>query len=192
MWVVWIVSALSIGLVAVSVLLLRDDWRTAQGGWKLLAGSGIPLALGGLGFILRFWEPLPGPFRANDLYPLGPYLNAWAVSFGFMWMAFGLAFYASALRAPAAGKTCLILFATWVLAWIPHGIIGIGFAVAGENAESVQLYQDWAAEWLGLAILAASALVLLSHFILGLIGFAVTGRSLWHQRIPSVNSAPDG
>jgi len=188
MLVVWIVSALSIGLVAVGVLLLRDDWRTAQRGWKVLAGSGIPLALGGLGFILRFWEPLRGPFRANDLYPLGPYLNTWAVSFGFMWMAFGLAFYAFALRAPSAGKTWLVLFASWVLAWIPHGIIGIGFAVAGENAESVQFYQDWAAEWQGLAILAASALVLLSHFVLVLMGFAVTGVTLWRERTPSGSS----
>jgi len=188
MWVVWIVSALSIGLGAVIVQLLRDDWRAAQFGWKLLAVSGIPLALGGLGFILRFWEPSPGPFLANDLYPLGPYLNTWAVSFGFMWMAFGLIFYAFSLRAPAAGKTWLVLFATWVLAWIPHGIIGIGFAFAGENAESVRIYQDWAAKWLGLAILTASALVLLSHFILVLAGFTVTGKSLWQDRTPSGSS----
>lgn len=182
MWVVWTVSGFSAGLVAVCVQLLRDEWRSAQRGWKLLAGSGLLLTLGGLGFVLRFWEPLPGPFRANELYPLGPYLNTWAVSFGFMWLAFGLAFYAFALRAPSTGKTWFALLVTWVLAWIPHGIIGIGFATAGENTESVRLYQDWASQWSGLVILSASALVLLSHFVLAVVGFTVTGRSLQRER----------
>ena len=188
MWVIWTVSGVSTGLVAACVLLLRGDWGAAGRGWKLLAASGIPLALGGLGFILRFWEPLPGPFRANELYPLGPYVNAWAVSFGFMWLAFGLAFYAFALRAPQTGRTWVTLLAVWVLAWIPHGIIGVGFVIAGDNSESLQLYGDWASQWPGLIAIATSALVLIGHFTLSFLGFGITGRALLRHRRPGVSS----
>jgi hypothetical protein len=182
MWVVWGVTALSAGLIATCVLLLRGEWRQAERGWKLLASSGLPLALAGLVFIVRFWEPFPGPFVANEVYPLGPYLNAWAVSFGFMWLAFGLAFFALALRPRPRGRTWVTLLVAWTLAWIPHGIIGIGFATAGENAESLDLYQDWASQWRGLAVLLSSALALLSHFVLSLVGFGITGIWLLRHR----------
>jgi len=188
MWVVWTVSAVLAGLGVYCVLLLREDWDSAQRGWKLLASSGVPLALLGFGFILRFWEPESGPFRANELYPLGPYLNAWAVSFGFMWVAFGLAFFALALRASPTGRTWFLLLVTWAIAWIPHGIIGIGFAMAGENSESLELYRDWASRWPGLFALGASALVLVGHFVLSLLGFANTGRSLLRQRAKGVST----
>ena len=188
MWVVWTVSVILAGLAGFCVFLLREDWGAAQPGWKLLASSGVPLALGGCGFILRFWEPASGPFRANELYPLGPHLNAWAVSFGFMWLAFGLAFYALALRAPPAGRTWFMLLATWTIAWIPHGIIGIGFALAGENSESLALYRDWASRWPGLLVLGASALVLAGHFVLSFLGFAITGRSLLRPPATTVST----
>ena len=98
MWIVWLVAVFSVGLITTCVVTLRQDLGAAPRPWRLLASSGIPLAVGGLGFLVRFWEPLPGPYLANEVYPLGPYLNAWAVSFGFMWLAFGLAFFALALR----------------------------------------------------------------------------------------------
>jgi hypothetical protein len=188
MWVFWAISALSAGLVATCIALLRKDWGSAPRSWKLLAGSAIPLAIGGLGFIIRFWEPSGGPFRANELYPLGPYLNAWAVSFGFMWLAFGLTFYAFALRAPHTGRTWFTLLIAWFLAWVPHGIIGIGFAAAGDNEASVRLYQDWASRWLGMAQLGASALILFGHFALSVLGFALTGKALLQRRRPGVSS----
>ena len=140
MWIVWLVAAFSTILIAVSVVLLRPDLRAAPLAWRLLGASGIPLVLGGLGFIVRFWKPLPGPYLANAVYPLGPYVNAWAVSFGFMWLAFGLVFTALALRAPRSWLTWWCLAVAWLLAWMPHGIIGIGFALAGSNAPSVRLY----------------------------------------------------
>ena len=183
MWVVWTASAVLVAVGICSVALLREDWRSAERGWRLLASSGVPLALGGLGFIVRFWEPASGPFRANELYPLGPYLNAWAVSFGFMWVAFGLAFFALALRASPTGRTWLLLFVTWAIAWVPHGIIGIGFAIAGDNSESLEFYQTWASRWPGIMVLGASAIVLVAHFALGLVGFAITGRSVLRQRV---------
>ena len=55
---------------------------------------------------------------------------------------------------------------------------GWGFAVAGGNEASVQLYREWASEWPGLLRLSASALILLAHFGLSTVGFALTGRAL--------------
>jgi hypothetical protein len=178
MIIVWIISGLSVLFVAVCVRLLWDDLRTAPRSWQLLAASGLPLSLGGLGFIVRFWQPLPGPYQANESYPLGPYLNAWAVSFGFMWLAFGLVFFALALRTPRTGRLWLALLAGWVLAWLPHGIIGVGFALAGSNRPSVEFYRTWASKRPGLIVLATSALILVAHFGLALWGFVRTGLEL--------------
>jgi len=182
MWLVWAVSAFSIALLVVCVCLLRIELRAASRGWQLLATSGLPLALGGAAFILRFWKPAPGPYLANSVYPLGPYLNAWVVSFGFMWLAFGLAFFALALQAPRTGRLWLVLLVGWFLAWLPHGIIGVGFMWAGSNQPSVQLYRDWASTWPGFLRLFASALMLLSHFALALLGFMLTGADLLRRR----------
>jgi len=186
MWVVWTVAAVSAALIAICLLVLRRDVQSAPRAWQVLAASGVPLALGGLGFLVRFWEPLSGPYLANDRYPLGPYLNAWAVSFGFMWLAFGLVFFALAvLAAPTRRLWCTLVIA-WFVAWLPHGIIGVGFAVAGSNEASVQLYQDWGSRWPGLLRLCASALILVAHFGLALVGFALTGRAVWRTRPPVV------
>lgn len=182
MWLVWFVSAVSAGLVCACLIVLREDWRAAPPAWKLLAASGVPLAFAGLGFIIRFWEPSTGPFRANELYPLGPYLNAWAVSFGFMWLAFGLAFYGLALRAAHTGRTWLTLLVAWALAWIPHAIIGIGFALGGDMNASMRLYRDWASQWPGLTQLIVGALILFGHFALSLLGFGLTGKVVLYQR----------
>jgi len=150
MWVVGTAVALSTGLIAACLVGLRREFRSAPREWRVLAASGVPLALGGLGFVVRFWEPLPGPYMANVRYPLGPYLNAWAVSFGFMWLAFGLAFFALAVLAPRTWRLWVTLLVAWFLAWLPHGIIGVGFAVGGTSRSSVQLYRDWASQWPGL------------------------------------------
>lgn len=189
MWLVWAVSAFSAALLVGCVRLLRTELGVAPRGWQLLATSGLPLAMGGAGFIFRFWEPAPGPYLANSLYPLGPYLNAWAVSFGFMWMAFGLAFFALAVQAPRTGRLWLALLVGWFLAWLPHGIIGIGFAWAGSIQPSVQLYRDWASEWPGFLRLCASALILLSHFTLALLGFTLTGADLLRRRKAAAGAA---
>ncbi len=178
MWLVWTVTAASAVVATSCVILLRDDWRVAPRGWQCLAGSGVALALGGLGFIIRFWQPLPGPYIANELYPLGPYVNAWAVSFGFMWLAYGLAFVTLALRGQRSFKIWLAMIATWILAWLPHAIIVLGFLTAGENERSLELYRGWAAEWRGLLALSVSGLILVGHLGLSLAGFVLTGRAL--------------
>ncbi len=159
-------------------MLLRQDWRVAPRGWQCLAGAGVTLSFGGLGFIVRFWEPLPGPYVANELYPLGPYVNAWAVSFGFMWLAFGLAFVALALRGHRTINTWLAMMAAWILAWVPHGLIVVGFLAAGANERSVELYRGWASEWNGLLALSVSGLILVAHLGLSTVGFVLTGRAL--------------
>jgi len=161
---------------------VRRDLRAAPRSWQLLACSGIPLALGGLGFVVRFWQPTSGPYRANEVYPLGPYLNAWAVSFGFMWLAFGLIFFVMAARGPHSGRTWLTLLVAWFLAWLPHGIIGVGFASAGSNEPSIRLYQEWATKWSGLLRLWTGTLILAAHFGLSLLGFVLTGRGLRRSR----------
>jgi hypothetical protein len=183
MWAVWLVTGGATAAFLAAVTLFRSDFQDAARGWQLLAGSGITLALGGLIFVIRFWEPTPGPYLANELYPLGPYLNAWAVSFGFAWLGFGLLFVALALTGArlASRRIWLILLTSWLLCWLPHGIIGIGFAWAGQNAPSIQRYRSWAAHTRGLLVLCASAVVLLAHFAFSILGFIVTWRELWRR-----------
>ncbi len=178
MLLVWSVTALSAAVAAACFAALRGPWRNAQRGWQLLAGSGVALSLGGLGFIVRFWEPLPGPYTANAVYPLGPYVNAWAVSFGFLWLAFGVAFAALALKPQPSVKTWLTLLAIWILAWLPHGIIAIGFAVAGQTEAGVALYRDWASAWPAVLTLWAGGLTLAAHVGLSAFGFLLAGRDL--------------
>jgi hypothetical protein len=183
MWVVWLIAAGGTAAFLAAVAQFRPDFRDAPWGWRLLAVSGITLALGGLIFVVRFWEPTPGPYLANELYPLGPYLNAWAVSFGFAWLGFGLLFVALALTGArlASRRIWLILLTSWLLCWLPHGIIGIGFAWAGHNAPSIQRYRTWAADASGLLVLCASAVVLLAHFAFSILGFIFSWRGLSRQ-----------
>lgn len=173
MFLVWSVSGVSAILAVACVGLLRRDFRTAPRSWRWLAVSGPPLALAGLGFILRFWRPLPGPYLANESYPLGPYVNTWAVSFGFMWLAYGLAFFALAIRMPRDARSWAVLLVTWILAWLPHFLIGVGFAVAGSNRPSVGIYRAWASSWPGLFVLAGSAIAMLLHFVFAACGFSL-------------------
>jgi hypothetical protein len=184
MWIVWLVSGGATVAFLAILALFRPDFRQAARGWQLLAVSGIALAVGGLSFVVRFWRPTPGPYMANQLYPLGPYVNAWAVSFGFAWLAFGIVFVALALNGAREGsvRTWVVLLVSWVLCWLPHGIIGIGFAWAGHNTPSVQFYRDWAARARGWLVLGTSALILLAHFSCSIVGFGLTGRQLWRDR----------
>ena len=188
MWTVWLVIGLALAIFAATTVMLWPDLRAAPRGWQLLGASGLPLALGGLGFAIRFWDPTPGPYLANELYPFGTLLNAWAVSFGFMWLAFGLAFFAFAVRGRHSGRTWLALLVAWVLAWLPHGVIGIAFAVAGSNQPSIELYREWGSEGGGFLTLVASSVILLAHFVLSVLGFALSGFDL-RRRTGTVDSA---
>lgn len=173
-----VVVGLSGALIIACVRALRAEWLAAPTSWRLIALSGLPLVAGGAGFALRFWVPTPGPYRANELYPLGPYLNAWAVSFGFMWLAFGLLLYCLALQTPRTWRLWITLLVAFVVAWLPHGVIGIGFALAGHNEPSIQLYTDWASRLPGLISLVTSVLLMLAHFGCAAVGFGLTGLQL--------------
>src|SRR5437773_5126136 len=85
--------------------------------WRLLGWSGVPLAFCGFGFATRFWTPSAGPYVANKLYPFGGHLQAWAVSFGFTWVAFGLLFSAAVLLGwqNSSGQAWSLLLASWLL-----------------------------------------------------------------------------
>ena len=184
MWVVWLVVGAAGAILLVALSALRSDFRSAARGWQLLAVSGVFLALGGFSFAIRFWEPTVGPYRANELYPFGPYLNAWAVSFGFTWLGFGLLFIALALLGArhASGRLWFGLLASWFLCWLPHGVIGVGFAWAGHNEPSLQLYREWGSGSVGLLRMFSSAAILVGHFACSIGGFILTGRQLWRSR----------
>ena len=77
-----------------------------------------------------------------------------------------------------APSQAFTLFVAWLLAWLPHGIIGIGFVAAGDNQPSIQVYRNWASEWPGLVRLCVNAAILFGHFALGILGFVLTGRGL--------------
>lgn len=175
-------------LVAGMVLALRRDYVRCAAGWRLLAHAGWPLIVAGVIFVLRFWTPTPGPYRANARYPFGDHLAAWAVSFGFTWIAFGLLFAALAVLAPRAAADArgarlawLALAATWVLCWLPHGIIGVAVAAGGLDPVSVDRYVEWAARPLGALTLAADGGLLLLHAGLSVAGFILAGREVWRS-----------
>lgn len=176
MSIVWITAGLSV-LPAVAVLIcFLPAFRTATLGWRLLGASGVSLSILGVNFIIRFWTPTVGPYRANELYPFGGHLHAWAVSFGFTWIAFGLLFavFALSVSRTANHTVWIAMFVAWLLCWIPHGIIGVAFASAGKNAPSVATYRQWSANPRGFALLLFNMLALAAHFGCAVAGFWLT------------------
>ena len=83
MWIVWTtVTAATLVALAVWTSLL-PAFRRAPLSWRVVSASGVPLSILGVNFVIRFWNPTAGPYRANQRYPFGDHLHAWAVSFGF-------------------------------------------------------------------------------------------------------------
>lgn len=189
MWALWLVTGGAAVLFVATLAALRTDFRAASRAWKLLAASGILLAILGLGFAVRFWQPTSGPYLANVLYPFGPYVNTWAVSFGFTWLAFGLLFFGFAVTTAreASRRRWLALFVAWLLCWLPHLMIGVAFAWAGQNAPSVRIYRDWASDPAGFVVLLASGIGLVSHWVVAILGFVTTGREVWRSEIADAN-----
>src|SRR5687767_14623195 len=116
MWIVWLVSGGATLAFLVTLALGRAEFRRAPRGWQLLAIAGIALAFAGLTFIIRFWRPAVGPGSPSDFYPVGPYVNAWAVAFGFAWLAFGILFVALALSGARDGslRSWGLLLVSWL------------------------------------------------------------------------------
>jgi len=180
MWLVAVVLVSALAVVWAVVLRLRWTYADCPLGWRVLAHAGWPLVLAGAIFVARFWTPTSGPYIANVRYPFGTHLAAWAVSFGFTWIAFGLLFAALAVLARDAQRPVAwwALLAAWVLCWLPHGYIGVATVVGGMAPVSVTTYQRWGSSPGGALLLAADAGLLLAHFTLCAVGFGLTGRAL--------------
>ncbi len=183
MWLVAVVLSCALAIVWAVVLRLRRTYAACPLGWRLLAHAGWPLVLAGAIFVARFWTPTPGPYIANVRYPFGTHLAAWAVSFGFTWIAFGLLFAAFAVLARDAQRPVAwwTLLAASVLCWLPHGYIGVATVFGGMAPTSVTSYQRWGSSTGGALLLAADAGLLVAHFAFCAVGFALTGRALWRQ-----------
>ena len=175
--------ALALSIVWAVILRLRRSYAACPLGWRVLSHAGWPLILAGAIFVLRFWTPTPGPYVANVRYPFGTHLAAWAVSFGFTWIAFGLLFAALAVLARDAQRALAwwALLASWVLCWLPHGYIGLATAIGGMTPGSVTTYRLWGSSPLGIVTLMADAALLLAHFLLSAIGFSLTASALWRR-----------
>jgi hypothetical protein len=191
MWLVAVVLAGALAVVWGVVLRLRRTYAACPLGWRVLAHAGWPLVLAGAIFAARFWTPTPGPYVANVRYPFGTHLAAWAVSFGFTWIAFGLLFTALAVLARDAQRPLAwwALLAAWALCWLPHGYIGLATALGGMAPASVSSYQRWGSSTGGALLLAADAALLAAHFALSAAGFALTGRALRRRRAGPIAQA---
>lgn len=123
--------------------------------------------------------------------PSGP----WAVSFGFMWVAFGVLFSALAVLAPAsatdargARQAVLALLATWVFCWAPHLIIAVAVAVGGMDSRSMARYGAWASRPAGALTLSTDGVLLARPFLLSASGFVLAFRDAF-ARLDSPSQA---
>lgn len=184
MWLVSMTAGTATLAAVVVWASLLPAFRRASPGWRVLSASGIPLSVLGTNFVIRFWNPTPGPYFVNHLYPFGDHLHAWAVSFGFTWLAFGLLFAVLALSASRdqSRLVWVTLLTGWFICWLPHGVIGLAFAWAGGNAPSVKAYSQWSSEPQGFLLLLFNALTLLAHFGLSILGFVMTGLDIRRER----------
>jgi hypothetical protein len=187
MWILWITVSATVLIVLCIWAVFLPAFRRALVGWRLLSASGLALSVMGFNFVIRFWKPTAGPYRVNELYPYGSYLHAWAVSFGFAWIAFGFLFAGLALLGSrsASRVVWVTLLTSWLICWLPHGVIVLAFAWAGQNAQNVHSYRQWASDLAGFSLLLANALMLLAHFGFSLGGFILSARELWWERVKS-------
>ena len=100
-------------------------------GWRLVSLSSLAVCLLGLLFMLS-WRPTAGPYTVDVTYPFGSALQAWQVTVGFDWVAFGVLFAASALAAARLRVRWFraALLVSGALLWFPHLVIGLAFALA--------------------------------------------------------------
>lgn len=85
---------------------------------------------GGLVWILK-WKPSVGPYMVGERYPFGNYIEAWEVSMGFAFLAFGILFsgavvLVSQLKQRWAWNGLLL---SWLLLMFPHAAIAIALMI---------------------------------------------------------------
>jgi len=103
-------------------------FRTLSLGWKLLFLAGLMFIPGGMVWILK-WQPTPGPYLVGECYPFGGYVEAWEVSMGFGFAAFGVLFASVSLAAGKlrSSRLWIAMLISFILLMFPHGLIGITF-----------------------------------------------------------------
>jgi len=99
-------------------------------GWKLLFLAGLLFIPGGLVWILQ-WQPTPGPYMVGERYPFGGYVEAWEVSMGFGFAAFGMLFAGASQAASKwrSRRLWIVMLISFALLMFPHGLIGVVFVL---------------------------------------------------------------
>ncbi|OGO65216.1 MAG: hypothetical protein A2030_03320 [Chloroflexi bacterium RBG_19FT_COMBO_50_10] len=102
-------------------------FRALNIGWRLLALSGLWFIPSGAILIWMSWHPTPGPYVIGERYPYGTLSEAWQVSLGFGWVAFGLLFFGMALLGEQWKSRWLwfSLLISTILVLFPHIWFGV-------------------------------------------------------------------
>jgi hypothetical protein len=103
--------------------------RWLRTGWGLLAFAGFGYVPSGVLLAILSWKPTPGPYAVGQLYPYGGYANAWQVTAGFAFAAFGLLFVGVVIGAARLRSRTLwwLALGGFALMWFPHAFMGIAF-----------------------------------------------------------------
>jgi hypothetical protein len=106
---------------------LMLSFRAPEIGWKLLAWSGMWFIPSGAVLIWMSWHPTPGPYTIGERYPYGTLIEAWQISLGFSWVAFGLLFVGMALTGERLKSRWLwlSLLMSTMLVMFPHIWLGV-------------------------------------------------------------------
>jgi len=112
-------------------------------GWNLLAFSGFSYVAGGALLVVLTWKPKPGPYSIGERYPYGGYLEAWQVSLGFAFLAFGILFGIGSLIGSKVRNKYLWsgLLASFVFMWFPHLLLGIALVLDDPSLSSLGVWK---------------------------------------------------
>jgi len=103
----------------------------------LLAGLGyVP---GGILLILTSWRATPGPYEIGLRYPFGGPLEAWQVTTGFAFVAYGIGFAGLVHAHSRTGSRPLwaVLALSFGVMWLPHLLIGSAFLAGDPTAATL-------------------------------------------------------
>lgn len=160
-----VVTSLVIGSWVI-IRFKSNTFRSVTLGWKLLWLSGLMFVPRGMIWIMK-WQPLSGPYMVGERYPFGNYVNAWEVSMGFAFVAFGVLFAeASILVCKSKNRLSWVgLLISWVLLMFPHALIGVTFVLDDPSLASF-----------GISVYAIPFAVI--WFLIVFSGFVLFGREI--------------
>jgi hypothetical protein len=120
--------------------------------------------------VLLSWKATPGPYEIGRLYPYGSYLNAWQVTNGFSFMAFGLLFLTAVFAAAKYRSQLLwvVALGSYILMWFPHAYMGVAFFAYDPSLVSLEMW---------LTVIPA----ILAWMLVSGLGFWLSGRDLRKQ-----------